>query len=251
MNSPSPQPSFVGRGGITKGMLLAAGLGTRLRPLTEKTPKAMLPMDGHPLIAYGLGLLQHAGIRDIVINLHYLGDHIRDYCKDGSQWGLRIRYSEEPEILGSGGGLKRAAALMKGESFVAINADTLMDIDIRAVMAAHNPKHAGLMTLIPISPTDTYGRVARNANGHLAEFGSGDYTFAGVQIVTPQLIAQLPEGECSVIEAGYKPLISGGATVDTVIHTGYWNDIGTVERYEKTQNEIRSGRLKLKVAHPV
>lgn len=228
-----------------KGLLLAAGLGTRLRPLTETTPKAMLPMDGHPLIAYGLGLLQRAGIRDIVINLHYLGDHIQNYCKDGAQWGLRIRYSEEPEILGSGGGLKKAAALMSGEPFVAINADTLMDMDIRAVIAAHNPKHAGLMTVIPVSPEDPYGRVTVSAQGQLTGFGSGIHTFAGVQVVTPQLIAQLPDGESSVIANGYKPLLAAGAVIDTYVHTGYWNDIGTVERYEKTRSAILNGTLKL------
>lgn len=227
-----------------KGMLLAAGLGTRLRPLTEKTPKAMLPMDGHPLIAYGLGLLQRAGICDIVINLHYLGNQIRDYCKDGSRWGLRIRYSEEPEILGSGGGLKQAAALMNGESFVAINADTLMDIDIRAVIAGHNPNHAGLMTVIPITATDPYGRVTVDQN-HITGFGSGNHTFAGVQIVTKQLIAQLPDGESSVIANGYAPLIASGKTIDAYEHTGYWNDIGTIDRYDKTRSAIASGKLKL------
>lgn len=229
-----------------KGMLLAAGLGMRLRPLTEKTPKAMLPMDGHPLIAYGLGLLQRAGISDVVINLHYLGEQIRDYCKDGAQWGVKIRYSEEPEILGSGGGLKKAAALMGGDSFVAINADTLMDIDVGAVIAAFNPAHAGLVVLVPTSPSDRYGRVAIDSQNHLAGFGTGQHTFAGVQIVTPKMVAQLPQGESSVIEVGYKPLIAQGAVFDTVVHTGYWNDIGTVKRYEQTRRDIAEGRVGLK-----
>ncbi len=234
---------------ITKGMLLAAGLGTRLRPLTETTPKAMLPMDGHPLIAYGLGLLQRAGIQDIVINLHYLGDHIRNYCKDGSQWGLHIRYSEEPTILGSGGGLKHASSLLGDEPFVSINADTLMDIDIRAVINTYIPKHAGLMTIIPISPTDKYGRVSINTQGQLVGFGSGTHTFAGVQIITPQLIAQLPDGESSVMDSGYKPLIAAGAQFDTYVHTGYWNDIGTVERYEQTRRDILEERIQLKAVN--
>jgi NDP-sugar pyrophosphorylase family protein len=234
-----------------KGMLLAAGLGTRLRPLTETTPKAMLSMDGHPLIAYGLGLLQRAGIRDIVINLHYLGDPIRKYCKDGSQWGLHIQYSEEPEILGSGGGLKKAAALMGNDTFVAINADTLMDIDIRAVIAAHAPMHAGLMTVIPIAPEDPYGRVAVNTKNQITGFGTGSHTFAGVQIVTPKLITQLPEGESSVIADGYAPLIAAGAVIDAYEHRGYWNDIGTVERYEKTRSAILNGTLTLQPVHPL
>lgn len=232
-------------------MLLAAGLGTRLRPLTEKIPKAMLPMDGHPLIAYGLGLLQRAGICDVVINLHYLGDQIRHYCKDGAQWGMRIRYSEEPEILGSGGALKKAATLMDGEPFVAINADTLMDIDLRAVINACHPAHAGLMTVIPVAPEDRYGRVTLDSQNHLAGFGSGTHTFAGVQIVTPKLIAQLPNGESSVIEAGYQPLIAQGKVFDTYRHDGYWNDIGTVERYDQTRKAICSGKLTLHPAQEV
>lgn len=231
---------------ITRGILLAAGLGKRLRPLTEGMPKVMLPMDGHPLIAYGLGLLQRAGICDVVINLHYLGDQIRNYCKNGIHWGMRIRYSEEPEILGSGGGLKQAAALMEGEVFVAINADTLMDIDLHAVIDAFNPKHAGLAALVSVAPNDRYGRVAINSHHHLTEFGTGNHTFAGVQIVTPQLISRLPEGESSVIESGYKPLIAEGAVFDTVLHTGYWNDIGTMERYEQTRRDILDGRIQLK-----
>ncbi len=229
-----------------KGMLLAAGLGTRLRPITDKIPKSMLPMDGHLLIAYGLGLLQHAGIYDVIINLHYLGDQIRDHCKDGVQWGMRIRYSEEPKILGSGGGLKKTAALMDGNPFVAINADTLMDIDIRAVITAFNPQHAGLLALVPVAPNDRYGRVAIDSQNHLTGFGTGCHTFAGVQIVTPKLIAQLPDGESSVIEAGYKPLIAQGAVFDTFLHTGYWNDIGTVERYDLTLRDIAEGRIMLK-----
>lgn len=229
-------------------MLLAAGLGMRLRPLTEKTPKAMLPMDGHPLIAYGLGLLQRAGICDVVINLHYLGALIRNYCKDGARWGMRIRYSEEPQILGSGGALKQAAAFMDGEPFVAINADTLMDIDIRSVIAARNPQHAGLMTVIPVTPNDPYGRVAVKQNC-ITGFGNGDHTFAGVQIVTPQLVSQLPDGESSVISNGYVPLIAGGATIDAYEHAGYWNDIGTVDRYDQTRNAIACGQLKLQPVH--
>lgn len=233
---------------ITNGMLLAAGLGTRLRPLTEKTPKAMLPMDGHPLIAYGLGLLQRAGICDVIINLHHLGGQIRNYCNDGAQWGMCIRYSDEPEILDSGGALKQAAALMPGESFVAINADTLIDIDIDAVIKAFDPAHAGLMALVPISPDARYGRVAIDSNNHLTGFGSGAHTFAGVQIVTPKLIAELPRGESAVIASGYAPLIALGAIFDTYLHTGYWNDIGTMDRYQQTRTAFKSGQLTL---HPV
>lgn len=227
-------------------MLLAAGLGTRLRPLTDKTPKPMLPLDGHPLIAYSLGLLQRAGIRDVIINLHHLGDQIRAYCQDGTQWDMQIRYSEEPVILGSGGGLKKAAPFFEGQPVVAINADTLLDIDLAKVVAAFRPGHEGLMVTCPVADADPYGRVAVSASGQLAGFGSGSVTFAGIQIVTPRLLRQLPDGVSSVITEGYAPLIESGAVIDTVLHTGYWNDIGTVERYEQSRLDIENGAVKLK-----
>ncbi|PIR20849.1 MAG: mannose-1-phosphate guanylyltransferase [Deltaproteobacteria bacterium CG11_big_fil_rev_8_21_14_0_20_47_16] len=234
---------------ITKAMLLAAGFGTRLRPLTDSTPKPMLPMDGHPLIAYSLGLLQTAGIRDVIINLHYLGEQVSEYCGDGSQWGMRISYSEEPTILGSGGGLKKAAPFFEDKPFIAINADTLMGINLKTVIAAFNPEHAGLMVTCPVSAEDNYGLVSVADNGRLTGFGEGDVTFAGVQIVTPRLIAQLPDGESSVINDGYKPLIASGAIFDTICHTGYWNDIGTIERYEKTRIDILDGIIRLNPVH--
>lgn len=232
-------------------MLLAAGLGTRLRPLTEKIPKPMLPLDGHPLIDYSLGLLQRAGIRHVVINLHYLGEQIRDYCKGGRQWGMQIQYSEELVILGSGGGLKQAAPFFDSKPVVAINADTVLDIDLDLLISKFNPEHDGLMVTVPIEEQDPYGRVTVDTSGHLRGFGSGDVTFAGVQIVTPQLLAQLPAGESSVIEKGYKPLVQNHGIVDTLLHNGYWNDIGTVARYENTCKEIQSGKLKLKPVQPV
>lgn len=236
---------------ITKGMLLAAGLGTRLRPLTETIPKPMLTVGGHPLIAYSLGLLQRAGITDVVINLHHLGNQVREYCKDGAPWGMRIRYSEEPIILGSGGGLKQAASLIGNEPFVAVNADTLLDIDLQDMMAAHNTAHAGLMVLVPVTDSDHYGRVGTTAHGYLSEFGTGHHTFAGVQIVTPQLIAQLPEGVSCVIKNGYQKLLQQGNTIDCYIHTGYWNDIGTPERYAQTQADFAAGKIKICPVEPI
>lgn len=236
---------------IRTGMLLAAGLGTRLRPLTEKTPKPMLPLDGHPLIDHSLGLLQRAGIHHVVINLHYLGEQIRDYCKDGRQWGMHIDYSEELVILGSGGGLKQAETFFGSKPVVAINADTLLDIDLALLISKFNPEHDGLMVTVPVSEQDPYGRVTVDTSGHLRGFGSGDVTFAGVQIVTPRLLDHLPNGESSIIEKGYKPLIQEGGVIDAVLHNGYWNDIGTVARYENTCKEIQSGKLKLKPVQPV
>src|SRR5262245_7059025 len=108
-----------------KAMILAAGLGTRLRPLTHSTPKALLLVNGRPLIYYSLKLLEKHGIREAVINLHYLGDLIQKELGDGSKFGLRIHYSWEPQILGTGGGIKKASTFLEQESFLVVNSDVL------------------------------------------------------------------------------------------------------------------------------
>ena len=136
-------------------MILAAGFGTRLRPLTEAVPKPLLRVAGRPIIEYPLLLLRAAGIRDVVINLHHLGDQIRKRLGDGSAYGLRIVYSTEEEILDTGGGIKKAEALLSDGSFVVINSDTIMDAPLEELIARQVPgvRHAsendGLKTAQP------------------------------------------------------------------------------------------------------
>jgi len=111
-------------------MILAAGEGLRLRPLTETVPKALVEVGGRPLIDYALNAVRHSGVEDVVINLHHLGDRIRDHVGDGRRFGLRIAYSEERTLLGSGGGIRHARHLLGTGTFVTLNADTIIDIDL-------------------------------------------------------------------------------------------------------------------------
>ena len=115
-----------------RAMILAAGFGTRLRPLTNTIPKALLPIAGRPLIEYGLLFLKAHGIEEVVINLHHLGEKIRATLGDGSIYGLRISYSPEEPILESGGGIKNAQSFLDGEAFVVLNCDTIIDLDLTA-----------------------------------------------------------------------------------------------------------------------
>src|ERR687896_2447880 len=109
-----------------KAMVLAAGQGTRLRPLTDTQPKALVPVGGRPMIEYCLLLLRHYGIRDIVINLHHLGGQIESHLGNGAQLGLQITYSREPELLDTGGGLLKAKPFLQDGTFVLINTDVLI-----------------------------------------------------------------------------------------------------------------------------
>ena len=125
-----------------KAMILAAGLGNRLRPLTNTIPKPLLPIAGTPLIVWNLLLLKRHGFRDVVINLHHLGPMIEQAVGDGSRYGLRIIYSREPAILGTGGGLKRAEPHFSGESVLVLNGDTLVELDLGALCAFHQQRDA-------------------------------------------------------------------------------------------------------------
>ncbi len=121
-----------------RAMILAAGFGTRLRPLTNTVPKALVPVAGRPLIEYGLFWLKAQGVEEVVINLHHLGDKIRDTLGDGRMYGLRIVYSPEEPILDTGGGIKKAQPWLDGETFLVLNCDTILDLDLAAP-----PPHPG------------------------------------------------------------------------------------------------------------
>ena len=113
-----------------KAMVLAAGQGTRLRPLTDTQPKALVPVGGRPMIEYCLLLLRHYGIRDIVINLHHRGEQIENRLADGCGLGLQISYSVEPELLDTGGGLLKARPFLEDDTFIVINTDVLIDLHL-------------------------------------------------------------------------------------------------------------------------
>ena len=120
-----------------KAMILAAGLGTRLRPLTNTMPKPLLPIAGTPLIVWNLLLLKRYGFLDVVINLHYLGPMIEQVVGNGARYGMRITYSREPVILGTGGGIKQAEPYFSGSPVLILNGDTLVEIDLEALCAFH------------------------------------------------------------------------------------------------------------------
>lgn len=232
---------------IRKAMLLAAGLGTRLRPLTLTTPKPLLPLDGALLIDHQLRYLKQAGITEVMINLHHLGVKIQEHVGDGAAFGLRVRYSEEPEILGTGGGIKRAGTFFGGEAFVALNADALLDADIAALIGRHLETGAvATMALKEIRRGESYNPVAVEG-GFITGFGSGTHFYTGLQVLGPEMLAALPPaGEVScLIMDGYEKLLRSGKRVAAFIHQGYFNDLGTPERYDAARRDIASGSFVL------
>jgi NDP-sugar pyrophosphorylase family protein len=170
-------------------MILAAGLGTRLRPLTDRLPKPLLPVAGRPMIEYTLGWVAAAGIQHVMINLHHKGELIRQALGTGEQFGMTISYSDEPVILGTGGGLKRVERFFTDEPFLVVNADVLTALDPAAVIRVH-AAHRPLATLVVRRDPDaaTYGALGLDSAGRIRRFlgrgGAGepleDVMFTGI-----------------------------------------------------------------------
>src|SRR5262249_54042991 len=144
---------------------------TRLRPLTNSVPKALVPVAGRPLIEYGLLFLKAYGIEEVIINLHHLSEKIRVMLGDGSMYGLRITYTVEEPILESGGGIKNAQPFLDEETFVVLNCDTIIDLDLIAVLTAHRKtKAAATLVLRPDSEAARYGILETDASNRIRRF---------------------------------------------------------------------------------
>jgi MurNAc alpha-1-phosphate uridylyltransferase len=218
-------------------MILAAGRGERMRPLTDRTPKPLLPVAGKPLIVWHLERLAKAGYRDIVINHAHLGDQIEALLDDGSAWGVTIRYSEEPPgALETAGGIANALPLLGEAPFLVVNGDIWCDLDFATLpkLADKDLAHLLLVPNPPHHPNGDFdlhdGRV-RGVPPRL--------TFSGVGIYRPELFASLERGKAAKLA----PLLREAMAANRVtghIHTGNWVDVGTPERLAALDEEVRS-----------
>jgi NDP-sugar pyrophosphorylase family protein len=244
-----------------RAMILAAGFGTRLRPLTDTTPKALVPVAGRPLIEYGLLLLKAHGIEKVVINLHYLGEKIRATLGDGSVYGLRITYSPEALILESGGGIKNAQAFLDGETFVVLNCDTIIDLDLHALLVAHRKtKAAATLVLRPDPEAGRYGILETDASNRIRRFLGqppevneplSPYMFTGFQVLEPHVFAFMPEVKpFSTTRVTYPAMLQAGEPLYGFIHTGTWMTVDDAEAMARATQAIVSGQVRLSYLRP-
>jgi len=211
-----------------RAMILAAGRGERLRPLTDTTPKPLLDIDGRSLIERHLETFSQAGFREIVINLAHLGDSIRDTLGNGSKWGLTIHYSQEPPgALDTGGGIQQALPLLGESPFTVINGDVLTNFPVARLRATKcDLAH---LVLVPNPDHNPEGDFAFQG-GRIMPDGQPTYTFSGISVYHPRLFEAQPGGRYSVV-----PLLRAALTAHQVtgeIYGGRWHDIGTPERLE-------------------
>lgn len=219
-----------------KAMILAAGRGERMRPLTDAMPKPLLKVGGKALLEYCLENLAKAGFYEIVINVAYLGRQIMDYCGDGSRWGVTIQYSDEGECaLETAGGIVKALPLLGLEPFIVVNADILFDYPLSAL----RDKTTELAHLVMIdNPAHhPHGDFCLNNNGLLSEQGLEKLTFSGIGVYHPDLFSGVEVGKPLKL----RPILSEAMRQGKVSGErfgGLWLDIGTPQRLQEVNDSL-------------
>lgn len=216
---------------VRHAMLLAAGRGERMRPLTDRTPKPLLLARGKPLIVHHLEHLAGAGVREAVINLAWLGDQIRAALGDGSRFGLSIRYSEEGEwALETGGGIFRALPWLGPGPFLVVNADVFTDFDFSTL--ALTPGAWAQLLLVPNPPQHPAGDFGLDGD-RVTDTPGPRWTYSGIGLFTAKLFDGCAPGRFPL-----KPLLQRAIAAQALrgqIHQGAWSDVGTAERLAALQ----------------
>ena len=217
-----------------KAMILAAGRGERMRPLTDQTPKPLLQVGGKPLIVWHLERLAAAGFKDVVINHAHLGEQIEAVLGNGGEWGVRIRYSPEKVALETAGGIANAMSLLGDAPFLVVNGDVYTDIDFDALRLA--PPNLAHLVMVDNPPQHVAGDFTLS-NGKLSIDGTEKLTFSGVGIYQPSLFAGIVRGEAAKLA----PLLKAAMAQNLVSgshHQGAWHDIGTPERLQALDSQL-------------
>jgi mannose-1-phosphate guanylyltransferase len=229
-----------------KAMILAAGFGTRLGPLTNKRPKALMPIANKPVIARVIDYLKTHGVSRIIVNAHHHYQQVVDFLDRGNPFGLDIEVRVEPEILGTGGGIKNTEDFWDVDAFVVINSDILTDIDLTEAYEYHK-KSETLVTLV-LHDCEPYNQIQVDGNRHVVGIdstaGPHRLAFTGIHIMNREFLSHLPgEGYSDIIDS-YRKLIRSGKPISAYVSEGhYWRDIGNIESYKNANKELARNKF--------
>jgi MurNAc alpha-1-phosphate uridylyltransferase len=223
-----------------KAMLLAAGRGERLRPLTDEVPKALVEAGGKPLIAWHLERLARAGVGEAVINVSHLGERIVERLGDGARFGLRLRYSRERERLETAGGIANARKLLGPDAFLLVNADVYCEYDFARLMQVRLGERLAHLVLVPNPPHRAKGDFSlRGAS--VGNDAAPRYTYAGIAVMRAALVDGVAPGEKAPLapflyDAAARGLLGGE------LYEGLWQDVGTIERLAELEKYLHENR---------
>ncbi len=224
-----------------KAMILAAGFGERMRPLTEHTPKPLLQVAGVPLLEYHLRGLSRAGFRQLVINVSHLGQQIIDFCADSARWGVEISFSSEAAPLETAGGIREALHLLGDEPFLVVNGDVWCDYPFAALRERGlAPGECACLVMVDNPPQHPLGDFLLDSSGRIAvrEGEARGLTYAGIGLYRPAMFADLPRGKLAL-----RPLLDAAIAEQSLggeYYPGRWEDVGTPERLASLDADLRS-----------
>jgi N-acetyl-alpha-D-muramate 1-phosphate uridylyltransferase len=216
-----------------KAMLLAAGLGERMRPLTDKVPKPLLEVGGKPLLAWHLEKLAAAGVREVVINVAHLGEMIVARFGDGVEYGLRIAWSREPVPLGTAGGIATALPLLGDTPFALVNSDVHADYDLAKLTRVSLARNVAHLVLVPNPEHHPRGDFSLS-DGMVGMAEAPRYTYSGIALISPRIVAGVAAGSTAALG----PLLHQAAAEGVAsgeLHRGLWCDVGTPQRLAQMQ----------------
>ena len=216
-----------------KAIILAAGRGTRLAPLTDHTPKPLLPVQGKPLIEWQIERLVEAGIVNIAINLHHLGDQIESHLGDGSQWGAALTYSRETELLETGGAMVKLLPYFEHAPFVVMNGDIWTDFDFRSLPATPSDNNLAHLVLTPKPTWRRHGDF--DFDGSRVTSQGEAVVYCGIAVVDPRALEGRRVQPFSFRDIMFE--LMAAARLGGQLHQGIWHDIGTLAQYEAAQHE--------------
>jgi NDP-sugar pyrophosphorylase family protein len=244
-----------------KAMILAAGLGTRLRPLTNDRPKALVEVGGRTLLEIALSRLHTFGVTEVIVNTHHFADKMAEFLKDHYSFGMRIEISREEELLDTGGGLKKAAPFFLEDGdphapFIVHNVDVISNIDLDAMVRFHLEQGALATLAVQQRKTSRYllfdekgelcgRRVAKAEDSRVrAAETVQSLAFSGIHILSPRIFAEMQEqGAFSIIDAYLHLAAQGEKIVAYNASGGYWRDLGRLESIAEAARDLAAGKF--------
>ena len=227
-----------------KAMILAAGLGTRLMPLTLKTPKPLVPIGNRPIIDRLIQYLKGQNIREIIVSAHHHHQLVVEHLDGGRPFGINIEVRVEHEILGTGGGIRNTEDFWDSDAFIVINGDILTDVDLIKAFEEHR-RNGNLVTLV-LHNYKPFNQILIDNHMNIIDIASDNHSgrlaFTGIHILEPEVLNYIPHGEFSNIIDCYRDLIRSGKPVRAFMPRGhYWRDIGTISTYVLANKESLHG----------
>lgn len=251
-----------------KGIIIAGGAGTRLRPLTYTRPKPLIPVVNRPFLEYQVALLKRHGIDEIIFCTNYMADKIANHFGDGSAFGVSMRYAIEDQPLGTAGAIRNAQSIAGRDTVVVLNGDVLTDFDIASIVRFHKEKSALVtLTLKEVPSPSPYGVILTDDDGRVQEFREPseatkkmlaanpnvahtgvDYINAGIYVMEPEALDAIPTGRSvSVERETYPQFLREGRPIFAIVRDGYWLDIGRAEQYRDATRAILTRDISVEV----